>query len=48
MNYSVLAEKIIETLNISMCIIDSLNKIRVLKKDEVLIFNQSKKLILDN
>ena len=48
MNYSISAERIIEALNTSMCIIDSLNKVRVLKNDEVLIFNQSNKLTLDN
>ena len=48
MNYSISAEIIIEALNTSMCIIDSLNKVRVLKNDEVLIFNQSNKLTLDN
>lgn len=48
MNYSISAEIIIEALNTSMCIIDSLNKVRILKNDEVLIFNQSNKLTLDN
>lgn len=48
MNYSISAERIIEALNTSMCIIDSLNKVRILKNDEVLIFNQSNKLTLDN
>ena len=48
MNYSISAERIIEALNTSMCIIDSLNKVRVLKNDEVLIFNQINKLTLDN
>ena len=48
MNYSISAERIIDALNTSMCIIDSLNKVWVLKNDEVLIFNQSNKLTLDN
>lgn len=48
MNYSLSAERIIEALNTSMCIIDSLNKVRVLKNDEVLLFDKSNKLTLDN
>lgn len=48
MNYSLSAERIIEALNTSMCITDSLNKVRVLKNDEVLLFNESNKLTLDN
>lgn len=48
MNYSLSAERIIEALNTSVCITDSLNKIRVLKNDEVLLFNESNKLTLDN
>ena len=48
MNYSISAERIIEALNTSMCITDSLNKIRVLKNDEVLIYDENNKLTLDN
>lgn len=48
MNYSISAERIIEALNTSMCISDSLNKIRVLKNDEVLIYDENNKLTLDN
>ena len=48
MNYSISAERIIEALNTSMCITDNLNKVRVLKNDEVLIFNERSKLTLDN
>lgn len=48
MNYSLSAERIIEALNTSMCITDSLNKVRVLKNDEVLLFNESNKLTLNN
>ena len=31
-----------------MCITDSLNKARVLKKDEILLFDKTNKLTLDN
>lgn len=48
MNYSLSAERIIEALNTSMCITDSLNKVRVLKNDEVLLFDNTNKLTLDN
>lgn len=48
MNYSLSAERIIEALNTSMCITDSMNKIRVLKNDEVLLFNDDNKLTFDN
>ena len=48
MNYSLSAERIIEALNTSTCITDSLNKVRVLKNDEVLVLNESNKLTLDN
>ena len=48
MNYSLSAERIIEALNTSMCITDSLNKVRVLRNDEVLLFDESNKLTLDN
>ncbi len=48
MNYSLSAERIIEVLNTSMCITDSLNKVRVLKNDEVLLFDKTNKLTLDN
>ncbi len=48
MNYSLSAERIIEALNTSMCIDDSLNKVRVLKNDEVLIFDKDNRLTLDN
>lgn len=48
MNYSLCAERIIEALNASMCITDSLNKVRILKNDEVLTFNKDNKLTLDN
>lgn len=48
MNYSLSAERIIEALNTSMCITDSLNNVRVLKNDEVLIFDEANKLTLDN
>lgn len=48
MNYSLSAERIIEALNTSMCITDSLNKVRVLKNDEVLLFDKTNKLTLDN
>ena len=48
MNYSLSAERIIEALNTSTCIIDSLNKVRVLKNDEILVLNESNKLTLDN
>lgn len=48
MNYSLSAERIIEALNTSMCIADSLNKVRVLKNDEVLIFDKDNRLTLDN
>ena len=47
-NYSISAERIIEALNTSMCITDNLNKVRVLKNDEVLIFDENNKLTLDN
>ena len=48
MNYSLSAERIIEALNTSMCITDSLNKVRVLRNDEVLSFDESNKLTFDN
>lgn len=48
MNYSISAERIIEALNTSVCITDNVNKVRVLKNDEVLIFNERSKLTLDN
>ena len=48
MNYSLSAERIIEALNTSMCITDSPNKVRVLKNDEVLLFDKTNKLTLDN
>lgn len=48
MNYSLSAERIIEALNTSMCITDSLNKVRVLRNDEVLLFDESNKLTFDN
>ena len=48
MNYSLSAERIIEALNTSMCITDSLNKVRVLRNDEVLSFDGSNKLTFDN
>ena len=48
MNYSLSAERIIEALNTSMCITESLNKVRVLNNDEVLLFNESNKLTFDN
>ena len=48
MNYSISAERIIEALNTSVCITDNINKVRVLKNDEVLIFNERSKLTLDN
>lgn len=38
----------IKTLNTSVCITDSLNKVRVLKNDEVLLLDKSNKLTLDN
>lgn len=48
MGYSLSAERIIDALNTSMCISDSLNKIRILKNDEVLVFDASNKLTFDN
>lgn len=48
MNYSLSAERIIEALNTSTCITDSLNKVRVLKNDEILVLNESNKLTLGN
>ena len=48
MNYSLSAERIIKALNTSMCITDSPNKVRVLRNDEVLSFDKTKKLTLDN
>ena len=48
MNYSLSAERIIEALNTSMCITDSLNKVRVLRNDEVSSFDESNKLTFDN
>lgn len=48
MDYSLSAERIIDALNTSMCISDSLNKIRILKNDEVLVFDASNKLTFDN
>ena len=48
MNYSISAERIIEALNTSMCVNNSLNKIRVLKNDEVLLYDKNNKLTLDN
>lgn len=48
MNYCLSAERIIEALNTSMCITDSMNKVRVLKNDEVLLFNNENKLTFDN
>ncbi len=47
MNYSLSAERIIESLNTSMCLNES-NKIRVLRNDEVLILDENNKLTLDN
>ena len=43
-----LAERIIEALNTSMCINESLNRVRVLRNDKVLLFDQKNKLTLDN
>lgn len=48
MNYSLSAERIIDALNTSSCIKDSMNKIKVLRNDEVLIYNESLKLTFDN
>lgn len=48
MGYSLSAERIIDALNTSMCISDSLNKIRILKNDELLVFDESNKLTFDN
>lgn len=48
MNYSISAERIIDALNTSMCINDSLNKVRVLRNDEVLVYDKNNKLTLDN
>lgn len=48
MKYSLSAERIIEALNTSMCITDSPNKVRVLKNDEILLFDKANKLTLDN
>lgn len=48
MNYALSAERIIEALNTSICITDSPNKVRVLRNDEVLLFDKTNKLTLDN
>lgn len=48
MNYSLSVERIVEALNTSSCIKDSMNKIKVLRNDEVLIYNDSLKLTFDN
>ena len=48
MNYSLSADRIIEALNTSTCITDSLNKVRLLRNDEVLSFDKSNKLTLNN
>lgn len=48
MGYSLSAERIIEALNTSMCLSDSLNKVRVLRNDEVLVLDESSRLTLDN
>ena len=48
MNYSLSAERIIKALNTSMFITDSLNKVIVLRNDEVLSFDKTNKLTLDN
>lgn len=47
MKHSLSAERIIEALNTSMCINES-NKIRVLKNDEVLVFDENNKLTFAN
>lgn len=48
MNFTLSAERIIEALNTSMCLYDSNNKIRILRNDEVLIFDEKNKLTFDN
>lgn len=48
MGYSISAERIVNALNTSECITDNLNRVRVLRNDEVLSFNNDNKLVLDN
>ena len=48
MGYSISAERIVNALNTSECITDNLNRVRVLRNDEVLSFDNDNKLVLDN
>ena len=48
MNFSISAERIVEALNSSECLLDFQNKVRVLKNDEVLLLDKDNKLTFDN